>query len=184
MATPDKRGESGATRTPGGPASGHGSKAGSSKRKATDDSVNRRAKKREETNVESPTPKEKRRKKRKSKGKKRDHESASESSSSSSDSEKETPKPHVTKRLQVPVLRGKDGTIRTLGGVRNVPCYECIKSLTTDSFAKYPNRCYDVKHETRFGMNSQCSTCTRKHVSPCNSVRITPVSVTFLTNVS
>ncbi|PCG93561.1 Hypothetical protein PENO1_082830 [Penicillium occitanis (nom. inval.)] len=51
--------------------------------------------------------------------------------------------------------------------VRSVPCYECVRSITNESFSKYPNRSYDVKHETRIGVNSQCSTCVRKHVSPC-----------------
>jgi hypothetical protein len=72
-------------------------------------------------------------------------------------------------RFEIPVIKTKSGTIRPLGDPRSVPCYECIRSIANESFAKYPDRCYDVMHETRVGVNTQRSTCARKHVSPCVS---------------
>ncbi|EED14552.1 hypothetical protein TSTA_107590 [Talaromyces stipitatus ATCC 10500] len=110
----------------------------------------------------------KRRKKHKKKSAKSVSESPGLASEGSSDhgSNSDAVSPSKS-RLEVPVLKTKAGTIRPLGDVRSVPCYECIRSITNDSFIKYPHRCYDVKHETRIGVNSQCSTCARKHVSPC-----------------
>lgn len=64
-------------------------------------------------------------------------------------------------KLRIPSLKNKLGQIRELGDVCSVPCYECIRTISNDSFAKYPSRCWDVKHETRIGMNGQCSTCAR-----------------------
>lgn len=104
----------------------------------------------------------KRDKKKRDKEKRRLLESTPESEASDD--------PAPDSRLQISVLKTKAGAICELGDVRSVPCYECVRSVTNDSFAKYPNRCFDVKHETRIRMNSQCSTCARKHVSPCNPV--------------
>jgi hypothetical protein len=127
-----------------------------------------RAKRALESPVGSVT---KRHKKHKKKSAKPAPESPGVASEFSSEHEAEDDSASPSKfRLEKPVLKTKAGTIRPLGDVRSVPCYECIRSVTNDSFAKYPHRCYDVKHETRIGVNSQCSTCARKHVSPCNPV--------------
>lgn len=107
----------------------------------------------------------------KRKKKKKKHSSAPSESSAAQDDPTSGPESDAeapsTSRFEVPVLLNKAGAIRNLGSVRAVPCYECVRSFGQESIDKYPHRCYDVKHETRFGLNTQCSTCARKHVSPC-----------------
>jgi hypothetical protein len=121
---------------------------------------------------ESPLESAAKRKKRNKKKKKSAAESPTKPAGeeSGNESSMETPAPKAESRFVVPELRTKSGAIRPLGPQRIIPCYECIRSITNESFSKYPHRCYDVHHETRIGMNSQCSTCNRKHVSPCNPV--------------
>lgn len=127
--------------------------------------------------LESPLVSQSKRKKRSKKNRKRRGlDSSLHGSDSPNDSQSdiaETPQ-RAESRLQLPILLTKTGTIRPLGDCRVTPCYECVRSVANESFAKYPHRCYDVKHETRSGVNSQCSTCARKHMSPCIPVRFVP----------
>lgn len=116
--------------------------------------------------IESPLESAAKRKK-KSKKKKSAAESSAKPADGESGDESSAPVPEPKSRFVVPELRTKTGAIRPLGKQRIVPCYGCIRSITNDSFTKYPHRCYDVKHETRIGVNSQCATCARKHISPC-----------------
>jgi hypothetical protein len=117
--------------------------------------------------------------KRKHKKKKSTTESSAKPAGDESGDESSAPVPEPKSRFEVPELRTKTGAIRPLGQQRIVPCYGCIRSITNDSFTKYPHRCYDVKHETRTGVNLQCATCARKHLPFCVPVCFGYVFLSF-----